>query len=322
MAHFDLPLHELEEFRYDRAEPDDYAKRWTGWVEEARRQPALTHATSVATPLQHVDITDVTFAGAGGEPIRAWFLRPGHVRQDLPTMVEFVGYGGGRGLPHEHLSWPAAGYACLIMDTRGQGGVWSVGHTPDPHGTGSSAPGLVTKGIESIETLYFRRLFIDAIRAVDAVKEMPGVRTDRIAVSGFSQGGALALAAAAWHPDVVGCAAGVPFLSAIERSFTITDAAPYSELTMHLANHREERAEALQTLAYVDTVFLAARVACPTWVSVALHDVVCPPSGVFATVNAMPTRPLVQVWPDNGHEGGGAFDFPLVADFLSPLMTN
>ena len=49
----------------------------------------------------------------------------------LPTMVEYIGYGGGRGQPYEWLLWASAGYAHLVMDTRGQGGTWQGGDTSD-----------------------------------------------------------------------------------------------------------------------------------------------------------------------------------------------
>ena len=48
-------------------------------------------------------------------------MTPHAVTGALACVVEFIGYGGGRGLPHEWLDWSAAGYAHLVMDTRGQG---------------------------------------------------------------------------------------------------------------------------------------------------------------------------------------------------------
>ena len=71
-----------------------------------------------------------------------WLLVPASARGPLPCVVGFLGYGGGRGFPYEWLTWPAAGYAHLLMDTRGQGGSLQPGATGDPHGSaGSSSPG-------------------------------------------------------------------------------------------------------------------------------------------------------------------------------------
>ena len=62
-----------------------------------------------------------------GDPIRGWLTCPAGAADPLPTIVEFVGYGGGRGLPEEHLQWATAGYAHLLMDTRGKGSEWGHG---------------------------------------------------------------------------------------------------------------------------------------------------------------------------------------------------
>jgi cephalosporin-C deacetylase len=80
-----------------------------------------------------VEVYDVEFSGARGDPIHAWFVSPpGVAARSTPVAVTFVGYGGGRGVPAEHLALPAAGMANFVMDTRGQGGGWTIGATGDP----------------------------------------------------------------------------------------------------------------------------------------------------------------------------------------------
>jgi len=130
----------------------------------------------------------------------------------LPTVVEFVGYGGGRGHAVDNLFWSSAGFAHLQMDARGQGSGWSRGDTPDSGSWGPQVPGVMTRGITARETYYYRRLFTDAARAVDAARTLPAVDPARVAVVGGSQGGASALAAAALVPDVAAVGARVPFL--------------------------------------------------------------------------------------------------------------
>ena len=56
-------------------------------------------------------------------------------------VVGYQGYGGGRGLPLEHITWANAGYAELFMDTRGQGASWgSGGETADLTGPALQCP--------------------------------------------------------------------------------------------------------------------------------------------------------------------------------------
>ena len=130
MAQFDLPLHELRTYAPDLEPPDDLEAFWSSTLSDARGHELAATFEPVDTGLTVFDSFDVTFAGYAGQPIRGWLHLPAHRREPLPAVVEYIGYGGGRGLPHERTLWAAAGYAHLVMDARGQGSTWSVGETP------------------------------------------------------------------------------------------------------------------------------------------------------------------------------------------------
>lgn len=238
----------------------------------------------------------------------------------LPTVVEFVGYGGGRGHAVDNLFWSSAGFAHLQMDTRGQGSGWSRGDTPDSGSWGPQVPGVMTRGITARETYYYRRLFTDAARAVDAARTLPAVDPARVAVVGGSQGGASALAAAALVPDVAAVGARVPFLCDFPRALTITDAYPFHEIVDYLATHREQADRVAGVLAYFDGVNFARRASAPARFSAALMDVTVPPSAVFAAYNAYAGRKQIAVWRFNGHEAGGTDDELATAAFLRTAL--
>jgi cephalosporin-C deacetylase len=203
------------------------------------------------------------------------------------------------------------------MDSRGQGSGWSRGDTPDSAGTGPQIPGVMTRGIEDPETYYYRRLFTDAVRAVDAARRLPGVDADRVAVLGGSQGGAMALAVGALVPGLAAVVANVPFLCDVARAITITDAYPFREVADYLATHREKVDVALRTLGYIDGVTFARRGTAPARFSAALMDPVVPPSTVFAAYNVYPAPAEIRVWPFNGHEAGAVEDDAEALRFLA-----
>jgi cephalosporin-C deacetylase len=316
----DLPLEELRAYRYPRAAPQDLGAFWADTLAEARARAFPVELRPAPTAVVAFDITDVTFSGFAGEPVRAWWIRPAGGSGDRPAVVEYIGYGGGRGLPHERLLWAAHGYHQLVVDTRGQGSVWQTGDTPDPHGSGPAAPGFLTRGVDHPQNLYYRRLFTDAARAVEVARTLPGVDAGRVAVWGHSQGGAMALAAAALVPEVAACAARTPFLCSIDRSAQISSEGPYSELVSYIATRREPGLAALDTLAYVDCALLAPWIGCPTWVCVGLMDPICPPSGIYGAINNMTVRPEVVVRAFNAHEGGAAFDEAALAGWLATVL--
>ena len=308
MSAYDLPLDQLHAYRPERTEPEDFDAFWRETLAESRAAAPSPVFTDVGTPLRTVSVQDVTFGGFAGQPIKAWLLAPTGVAGGLSTVIEYLGYGGGRSYPFQWLRWAAAGYAHLVVDTRGQGSEWSPGDTPDregPDGTASgSFPGFVTRGIERPESWYYRRLVADAVLALDAAKAHPLVDPARLIVTGQSQGGGLALAVAGLSSDVRAAAIDVPFMCHWRRAVEVTDAFPYQELRRYLAIHREREADVFRTLGYVDGLNFAARASAPAHFSVGLMDEVCPPSTVFAAFNHYNGPKEIRVWPFNGHEAG------------------
>jgi len=73
---FDLPLEKLREYRYPVAEPSDFDEFWHRTLTEAARFPVNPVFTPYDAELSTVDVLDVTFAGYGGDPIKAWLLLP------------------------------------------------------------------------------------------------------------------------------------------------------------------------------------------------------------------------------------------------------
>lgn len=330
MPIFDLPLAELERYQPDLAEPTDFDEFWSLTLAEARAFDLALDVRPVDAGLPLVDVADVTFAGFGGHPIKAWLLRPAGSAESgevLPAVVGYLGYGGGRGLPVEWLAWANAGYAHLVMDVRGQGSAWSVGgETPDPVGSAPASPGFMTRGITAPQEYFYRRVMTDAARAVDAVRALPGVDAARVAVAGGSQGGGLALAAAGLVGGLAAVLADVPFLCHYRRAVDVTDSMPYQEIVRYLAVHRDHEAAAFRTLAYHDGVSHARRATAPALFSVGLRDDTCPPSTVFAAYNnygaLAATRPetQIEVYPFNRHEGGQAFHQRRQMEWLSAVL--
>jgi cephalosporin-C deacetylase len=160
----------------------------------------------------------------------------------------------------------------------------------------------MTRGILDPATYYYRRLMTDAVLAVEAARDLPVVDGSRIAVCGASQGGGLALAAAALAPGVVAAIADVPFLCHYRRAIEVTDELPYAEIRGFLRSHRREEAQVFRTLGYFDGRSFAARATVPALFSVGLEDLVTPPSTVFAAYNEYAGPKEIRVWPFSGHE--------------------
>jgi cephalosporin-C deacetylase len=303
----DLTGIELTAYTADVQAPGDLDEFWTTTLAEARAQAAPPRLEPVDSGLALVDTFDVTFSGYGGQPVKGWLHVPAGASEQLPLVVRYHGYGGGRGLSHQVDVWALAGLASLQVDTRGQGSAWTPGDTADPEGSSPAFPGFLTRGVLDPRTYYYRRVYTDAVLAVDAARSLTQVDGSRVVVMGGSQGGGISLAVAGLVPDLLGVMADVPFLCDFRRGSEIADRAPYTELAGYLKIHRDHVEQVFSTLAYFDGVVMAARANAPALFSVALMDGICPPSTVYAAFNAYGGPKEMRVYSYNDHEGGQAF---------------
>lgn len=322
MALFDLDLDELRGYRSRVERPHDFDAFWRESVAQTRAYPLDVSWTPYDTGLRLLDSYDVRFAGWDGQQVRGWLHLPAGASGPLPAVVQYIGYGGGRGLAHQHTLWAQAGYAHFVMDTRGQGSAGSPGDTADPEPQGGNAhhPGFMTRGILDRRTYYYRRVFVDAVRAVDAVREHPAVDPQRVVVTGRSQGGGITLAVAALRDDLVAALPDVPFLCDFRRAVNLVDSDPYGEIRRYLKIHRDHVDQVFGTLAYFDGVNLAASATVPALFSVGLMDEICPPSTVFGAYNAYAGERDIEVYHYNEHEGGEAFHEVKALAFLRKLL--
>jgi cephalosporin-C deacetylase len=319
---YDLPLSELRAYAPDLPAPADLDQFWSTTLAEARTHDLAATFAPVDSGLTVIETLDVTYAGFGGATIRGWLHLPTSRHGPLPAVVEYVGYGGGRGLAHERMLWAAAGYAHFVMDTRGQGSTWAVGATPDRDATGDPAhPGFMTQGILDPADYYYRRLITDAVRAVEAVRSHPAVNPECVAVTGGSQGGGLTLAAASLVDGLTGAMPDVPFLCDFPRAITLMDANPYAEIGRYLKAHRDHVEQVLTTLAYFDMAILGAQATAPALFSVGLMDAICPPSTVYAAFNRYGGPKEIVEYPFNDHEGGEGFHDVVKMRWLAERLT-
>lgn len=305
MPFYDFDAEKLKTYRSAAVPPSDLGEFWAQTLAEARSHPIDATFTLVDYGLATVEVFDASFKGFGGHVVRGWYIRP--VGGASSCVVKFIGYNGGRSLPHDHLLWPSTGRAVFVMDTRGQGAGWAVGDTPDPVGSEPAHSGYMTRGIASPATYFYRRVFTDAVRAVEAVRSRPEIDPSKIAVCGGSQGGAISLAVASLDSSIACAMADVPFLCDFPRAVGLAPRDPYGEIVRYLAVHRTKIEQVFSTLNYFDCANLVPAAKAPALFSVAMMDTICPPSTVYAAYNAYGGPKEIEVYRFNDHEGGGPF---------------
>lgn len=334
MPLFDLPLEQLERHESTATAPDDFDSFWDDTIAQARSFELAASFEPVENLLPLIDSFDARFAGFGGDEIKGWLHLPANRTpgEKLPVVVQYIGYSGGRGLVQQDTAWAQAGYAHFIMDTRGQGYGGILGDTPDPHPSagGVAHPGLMTRGIGSREDYYYRRAYVDSFRAIEAAQSHAEIDENKVIVTGISQGGGLAIAAAglaAGRLDgVIATMPDVPFLQDFSRSIDLAVRGPYPEIAAFHKRHRTSYESSLEVLNYYDGVHLARRCTAPALYSCAGLDDVCPPSTVYGSYNAYGRHAALQpaknmeYYRFNNHEGGQEHHWVRQLHYVADLL--
>ncbi len=297
---YDLPLEQLRTYKPEPTRREDFERFWQSSLDRLAEIPPDYDLTPYDYPARGVRVYEITYRGFNGASIGGWFAVPDRTGPH-PGLVIYHGYNwAADGNLHDTVNWALHGYAALHMFVRGQQG-HSVDNIVPTHG---NTVGWMTKGIQSPEQYYYRAVYMDAVRALEILASMDEVDSSRIGVTGGSQGGALALAAAALSPIPKAAAADYPYLSHFERAIDVTPKGPYLELNEYFRRYSNPAIEetARATLSYFDIMNLAPSITCPTWISIGLVDEITPPSTVFAVYNHLTCPKDISVHRYFGHE--------------------
>ncbi|GKU76272.1 acetylxylan esterase [Paenibacillus sp. L3-i20] len=317
---YDLPLDQLREYKPQLTKQDDFDQFWKSTLSKLAEVPLSYDLTQIQYPVKGVNVYRVLYTGFQHSRIEALLALPDQ-QLPLPGIVSYHGYNWCMdGDIHETVNLALKGYAVLKMFCRGQYGL-SVDNVSSSNG---HVTGWMSKGIQDKDEYYYRAVYMDAVRAIDVLAAMPEVDANLIAVTGGSQGGALALAAAAFSDTPKLVVADHPYLSNFQRAIDISPSLPYNELNEYFRRYSGNpniELNALKTLSYFDIMNLAPQISCYTWMTIGLVDTITPPSTVFASYNHLLCEKDIAVYRYFGHElvpGSITTRLQLFMDYLQP----
>lgn len=304
-ATFDLPLDALPDYAGTNPRPADFDAYWERGLAEMRSVDAQLSLEAAAFQVPFARCEHLRFTGVGGSRVHAKLLRPINpsAKGPGPALLRFHPYAKSSGDWSEHLHYVALGFTVAALDVRGQGGQ-SEDLSPI---RGNTLRGHIVRGLsDDPERLFYRQVFLDTAQLAGIVMKLDEVDQDRVAVTGMSQGGGLALACAALAPRVRLAAPVAPFLSDYKRVWTIDLARDgYAQLQEYFRRFdplHEREDEVFTKLGYIDVQHLCSRIRAKVLLSVGLMDTVCPPSTQFAAYNKITAPKSTLIYPDFGHE--------------------
>ena len=304
MPVFEMPMEKLREYTGCSPRPSDFDRYWAQALAEGQATGLEYTMTPAAFQAPGVECFDLWFIGVRGAKIHCLFLRPVEVKGKLPGVAVFHGYMHHGGEWFERLPYVYRGMAVLVMECRGQGGLSEDVYS----GAGPTAFGHVVRGVrdEDPHKLYYRDVYLDAAQTVRILMSMEFVDENRVAVTGKSQGGGLALAAAALVPAVKLCAPMYPFLCDFQRVLDMDLSKGAYEGFYWLfkkcdPTHRFHD-QYMERLGYIDIQNHTPNVKAKVLWQTGLMDDQCPPSAQFAAYNKLRTEKRMILYPDHTHE--------------------
>jgi cephalosporin-C deacetylase len=282
----------LATYTYKR--PDDFDAFWEATLTELTNTPPdITLEHSAVYSNDQADVYRTEVRSLGDIRLRGWFACPRGV-DTAPAVLILPGYTQALYPPRE---WATEHSMCaLALSVRG--------HEGSRDEVSPGFPGTLVYGITDKNTYIYRGIFCDAWRALDLLKGLPGVDPTRVAVTGLSQGGALALISAAKR-DVAAVAADVPFLCGIERAVEISGVYPYEEINDLMRTRPNHKSTIRQTLRYFDVMGFAEEITCPVLMAVGVEDRKAPPELARLAFEMLKGPKEWVPYEQAGHEGGG-----------------
>ncbi len=254
-----------------------------------------------------IEVFQVFYNSIDHVRIAAWYCRPAQRSAYTPAILFLPGYQMD---PPILKDWARKGYVALSVAPRGKlrsNRQYNPGY-----------PNLLTHNIVDPHTYAYRGFYVDAWRGVDFLRSQPEVDSDRIGVTGSSQGGGLTITTVAMKPEVRAAAAGCPYLCGYMDSIELTQTYPYEEINDYLRQYPERRQAVTDSVAYFDGINFADRITCPIIVNIGLQDNVCPPETGYALFNRIGSADKqLYTYDGHGHDAGRVTHGPVTDAFFA-----
>ena len=234
-----------------------------------------------------VDVYDVEMRSLGNVRVNGYYAQPKN-KTNLPVILHVQGYSSvmtPSGLRNN--------VAQFFLNIRGHGN--------SKKDMNPGFPGYLLKGLDSAKNYIYRGAYMDCIRAVDFICTRTEIDTNKIAIMGGSQGGALSFVTAALDKRIKLCAPDVPFLSNFRLYFQIANW-PTNEFKPYAMSRFKSMDSLYSVLDYFDVSHFTPQITCPVLMGVGLYDDVCPPATNFSAYNNLnSTDKNYILYPKSGH---------------------
>jgi cephalosporin-C deacetylase len=265
--------------------PDDFDHFWTAQKRALSAVPVKSEMTPVKSPVQGVEAFDIKVDCLGAS-VSGYFGRPQNAKPKSLPAILFVHGAGVRSSNLSSVSWAKREGGMLSLDINAHG---IANGKPNEYYEQLAAGDLKdyrSLGQDDREKCYFKGMFLRLIRAIDFLTQQPEWDGKTLIVSGSSQGGFQAFAAAGLDSRVSFICAGVP--AGCDHTGTAVGRVNGWPKLVSIDADGKPNTASTQAARYFDCVNFATRAKCQgAVVTVGFIDTTCPPTSVYAAYNAL-----------------------------------
>jgi cephalosporin-C deacetylase len=277
--------------------PADFDEFWKAKLEELARVPANPRLESVDIGMTNLAYWKIAMDNIHGTHIQGQLARPAHGSK-FPALL-IVQWAGVYPLQR---SW--------VTDRAAEG--WLVLNI-EPHDLPIDQPEAFYKeqskgplkdywsiGNDDRDTSYFLRMYLSCYRAADYLTQRQDWDGKTLVVMGGSQGGMQTLMTAGLHPQKITAALAIVPAGCDMLGPDIRRKGGWPQ--WYANTNRKDPGKVHQASRYYDVANFAPNIRCPVLVGLGLVDEVCPPAGILAAVNQIPSPKEVIILPQAGHQ--------------------
>jgi cephalosporin-C deacetylase-like acetyl esterase len=263
--------------------PDDFDAFWAGMKQKLAAVPVAPKLVSVKAPAPGVESFDVT-APALGLQISGYLSKPAGAKpKSLPIILTVHGAGVSDSSLGGSAGWASKGFLAMDMNAHGLPNGKPRQYYADLYA--GPMKGYRFEQRNDREKAYFTGMMLRLVRALDVLTAQPEWDGKHVVVSGTSQGGYQAIAAAGLDARVTFFAAGVP--AGCDHSGMLVGRIAGWPKIVPVEDGKPDL-KVIEAARYVDCMNFAARTkAKGAYFTVGFIDNVCPPTSVYAAYNQL-----------------------------------
>ena len=263
--------------------PDDFDAFWDGMKKKLAAVPVEPKLVAVKSPAKDVESFDVT-APALGLQISGYLAKPlGAKPKSLPIILTVHGAGVNDSSLGGSASWASRGFLAMDMNAHGLPNGKPRQYYADLYA--GPMKGYRYENKDDREKAYFTGMMLRLVRAIDVLTAQPEWDGKHVVVSGASQGGYQAIAAAGLDARVTFFAAGVP--AGCDHSGMLVGRIAGWPKIVPVVDGKPDMA-VLEAYRYLDCMNFATRTkAAGAYFTVGFIDGTCPPTSVYAAFNQL-----------------------------------